>query len=143
MMTMNASQVIADLQLIVHRMQDMAPVLSVIGERQRDAIETRIMTGKTDPDGERWAPWRPWRAAEREAKGNASQGLLWDTGDLLHSIIDSADQDSVAIGTAVSYADELQYGRRNMAPRPFIGWGREDEKEVDRLAVTYIMAGAL
>ena len=143
MMTINAEQVMRDLQIIVNRVADMTPVLRTIGDHQREAVEDRIMTGKRAPDGNPWAPWRPWRAAERAAKGNAAQGLLWDTGDLLHSLITDVEIDRVSIGTEVGYARELQFGRHDMEPRPFMGWGPSDVAEADRLAMTYIMTGAV
>ena len=75
---------------------------------------------------------------QRSLKGNEAQGLLWDTGTLLHSIRHQTDARSVAIGTDVPYALELQIGRSNMVARPFVGWESSGMEHAERLMVHYI-----
>lgn len=138
MITINADQAIADLNLIVARMADMEPALASIGARQVREIGERITTGKMEPDGMPWHSWAPFTREQRELKGNVPQGLLWDTGTLLHSIHAQTGLNSVTIGTEVPYAQELQEGRSDMPPRPFVGWGEADIKIAEMLMLQYI-----
>lgn len=137
MMTFNDGGVIAYLNGMLARMTNMAPVMAEIGANQVHAIQERIIEEKRDPDGLAWAPWRPFTRNERETKGNAAQGLLWDTGTLLHSIIAQPGANGVVIGTSVPYAHDLQEGV-GMAKRPFIGWSSEGKQVAEHFAVRYI-----
>lgn len=144
MITIDMTQALADLNAIRARMADMQPALTRIGETQTEAIQARITTLKTSPDGEEWAPWSARRLEERTKKGNTGQGLLWDTGTLLHSIRMQADANSVAIGTDVPYAAELQNGRHmEMEARPFVGWVDDRLPLVEQMVAHYVEFGVL
>ena len=138
MLTLNDNGALLHLSGILARMIDMQPVMAAIGQHEAQEIEDRIMSGKHDPDGHAWSPWRPMRADEREAKGNAGQGLLWDEGTLLHSIMSRPETNGVSIGTDTPYANELQDGRRNMMARPFIGWSPAGMVHAEHAVVTYL-----
>lgn len=138
MMTINVDQAIADLGRIVARMADMQPALAVIGQHQIYRIQTRITDEKHDPDDLPWSPWAAFTREQREKKGNVPQGLLWDTGTLLHSIRAQVDLNSVAIGTDVPYAQELQAGRGNMPARPFVGWDDNGLQFAEHFIVKYL-----
>lgn len=143
MITSNLEPVIAELRAMLARTADMQPALHAIGEMQAESIRARITTMKTSPDGEEWSPWSKRRLKERTEKGNLGQGLLWDTGTLLHSIVVVDDPTSVVIGTPVKYADELQYGRDDMGPRPFIGWVEDKLPLVEQMLARYVEFGVL
>lgn len=137
MMTFNDGGVIAYMNGMLARMANMAPAMAEIGANQVHSIQERIIEGKADPDGIAWAPWRPFTRDQREGKGNAAQGLLWDTGALLHSIIAQPGANGVVIGTSVPYAHDLQEGV-GMTRRPFIGWSEEGKQVAEHFAVRYI-----
>lgn len=141
MITTNIPQVIELLREMAVRMAAPLPAFSAIGHAETAVIRTRIEEGKTTPEGQAWAPWRPWTADEREAKGNADQGLLWDTGTLLNSIRSHTEAKGVSIGTDVPYADELQGGRGGRHPmvaRPFIGWDQAGIERAERTMISYL-----
>src|SRR5262245_9272653 len=121
MMTIDARQALTELAAMLSRTTNMAPVLSAIGQMQRAKIQARIRDTKIDPDGGPWAPWAPATRAYREGKGNAGQGLLWDTGNLLNNIEVNADPMKVVIGTAVEYGLFLQSGTGRMPARAYMG----------------------
>lgn len=138
MLTLNDNGALAYLSGILARMADMQPVMHHIGDHMVNRIQTRLIEDKTDPDGHAWSVWRPFTREQREKKGNTGQGLLWDTGTLLHSIHARTGVNSVTISTDVPYAHELQYGRTDMAARPFIGWGGEDGEVAEHQVVRYL-----
>src|SRR5690349_5322033 len=126
MLNANFSGAIAWLDAMLARLQNPEPALAIIGQRQRDAIRQRIQRTKVDPDGALWAPWMPSTREQREAKGNAGQGLLWDEGTLLESIHSHASAHGVEIASDASFAHYLQDGTRKMEARPFMGWNDDD-----------------
>jgi hypothetical protein len=122
--TIDLAQALAGLNRLVAL--NMSPWLTEVGRHEVTQIQHRIRETKGSPDNVQWSPWRPRTYLHRLAAGNIEQGLLWDTGHLLHSIRFEATPDRVEIGTDVSYAKELQEGRENMRARPFVGWGDEE-----------------
>lgn len=146
MMTFNDGGVIAYMNGMLARMAAMRPVMAEIGREQRNEIQDRILHGKQGPEGEYWAAWAPFTRHEREHKGNTSQGLLWDSGKLVNSIMADASNAGVIIGTSVPYAADLQYGtsgQRAMAERPFIGWSAEGKQVAEHFVVRYLEGIAL
>jgi phage gpG-like protein len=136
--TTNALEVIAIVNGLAARVRDPKPVLERVAEHQASKVLTSIMSDKDDPDAHPWAEWRPFTRQEREKKGNTQLGLLWDTGNLLQSIKVNVGRGGFQIGTNVPYADELQYGRQDMAPRPFLGWSAQDIAIAERSVMAYI-----
>jgi phage gpG-like protein len=127
MLTINLSEALAGLNLLSQ--MNMAPWLAAVGAHEVKEIEKRIESTKGGPDYDPWAEWSPRRLREREAKGNVGQGLLWDTGTLLHSFEFAYTPFEVMIGTDIAYAKELQEGRTDptrMSARPFVGWTDEE-----------------
>ncbi len=141
----NADQALAELGAMVARARDTAPVLAVIGSMEVENVHARIRQSKTNPWGGDWAPWASFTREERERKGNAQQGLLWDTGALMDSIHFSVDSlrsmSFVDIGTNLDYARDLQEGTDNMPARPFLGWNDEDALFYERILLNYIETG--
>jgi phage gpG-like protein len=116
--------------------------LVAVGEREKALIELRIQTTKLDPDGHAWAPWKPFTRAKRESQGNAEQGLLWDTGSLLHSqTYVTPFGAAIEIGTDVDYAEHLQEGiEGRMEARPFVGWSEDDKAWLESSLVEHLQA---
>ena len=142
MITITATQAIADLNLILARLQNPRPALDAIGAAEAENIRVRIQEGKRSPDGVPWAEWTPFTRAEREAKGNTERGLLWDSGTLLDSIRHQSGAADVVIGTDVDYADELQDGRVGMRARPFVGWDADGIRHAE-MTMMHFLEGML
>jgi len=94
------------------RVDDMTPVMDMIGSALADNIRLTFHDGR-DPWGRPWAPLSPATLAKRR-KGNGSgeDRPLRDTGRLMNSIIHHATRNSVTVGTNVEYAATHQYGAR-------------------------------
>jgi phage gpG-like protein len=138
MITTNASEVIAALNGVLSRIRDPKPVLERIGEHQASRVMSSIMAEKDDPSGRPWADWMPSTRTQRERKGNAGLGLLWDRGDLLASIDVNVKRNEVQIGTNAKHAGYLQSGTRRMAAREIFGWGKQDADVAERWLANYI-----
>lgn len=105
----------------------------------KDAVEYRITHSKTSPDGQAWSSWMENTALYREHKGNAGQGLLWDSGDLLESFHVKRDgRNAMKIDSDVDYGQYLQDGTRFMAARPFMGWSQDDEQLIHAHFIAWV-----
>jgi phage gpG-like protein len=148
MLEIDFGSAMEDVDLMLARLADPSPLLEVIGQTEVAFVRARITSLKEDPAGGQWAPWSPWRAAERAAKGNASQGLLWDSGALLNSITAQVDGPVLQVGsTAGDYAKYLQEGWTSLAgndapARPFLGWDADALAFYETLTVTYLQLPA-
>ena len=125
MIEIEMEQALAELQAMMLRAATPGPMFAYIGGAETEQAHARIESLKSTPLGDPWEPWMTGTARERERKGNAALGLLYDTGELLDSIEFFADSDTLEIGTDVDYAEYLQDGTRFMDARPFLGWNPE------------------
>lgn len=141
--TSDTSAAIAELQAMAGRTANMQPFFAMLGRLQVEAAQTRITTTKTEPIGSPWLPWSAFTRKEREAKGNAARGLLFDTGTLLNSIHAKPTIYGVEIGTELDYAKDLQEGDLHMPAREFLGWTPGAIVESARLATLFIEKGIL
>jgi len=139
--TGNFQQAKAMLALLRARLAYPQPILNLIGQAAARRAEFEIRSGKHDPDGVAWAPWADGTSRSRQKKGNAEQGLLWDTGTLLGSMRVQVGATDVLIGTEVEYGHWLQDGTQRMPARRFLGWGAEGEKEAEKAMIDYLQAG--
>ena len=93
----------------------------------------RIRITKESPDGKKWQRWAPLTEAIRLYKGNAPQGLLYDTKMLHDSITLHYDREGLRIRPLVDYATFLQSGTTKMPARPFMGWNKVSLKFIKRV----------
>ena len=107
----DAREAMAGFEALLHRVTDLRPLFADIGGWQKFKTMDMIENTKLSPYDTPWKPWRPATARYREFKGNAAQGLLWDTGLLLNSFDFDADETGVEIGTPVEYGGEVQQDR--------------------------------
>ncbi len=142
MLEADFSSVIASLAEMVARMHDTSPVMERIGAAELLEAQQRIIGTKIGSDHEPWQPWRARTQQERAEKGNASQGLLWDTGTLLHSLGVEVSASGVLIGSDVDYAIDLQDGTDIMDARPFLGWDAETLPEYAGWLTAFIEYGS-
>ncbi len=141
MMTFDDGGAILRLGGILARMANMQPVMAEIGIDQRSEVQDRLIHGKEGPEHEHWDAWAPMTRAERQAKGNVPQGLLWDSGALIQSILSKPSGESVEIGTDIPYAADLQFGHpapQPMSGRPFLGWSEEGQLRAEHMVVRYL-----
>lgn len=143
MITINIEQAVAGINAILMRIERPQALMEAIGYREVARVQKQIRETKVSPNAQPWAPWRPSTEASRIAKGNAHQGLLWDSGALLHSFSAEAHPGDVEIGTPMDYAPYLQSGTAVMAARPFLGWGDGDVPILEVLAATYLATGVV
>ncbi|MHB0992688.1 MAG: phage virion morphogenesis protein [Burkholderiales bacterium] len=122
MLEIDLETALIDIGAMLARARNAQPVLSMIGKIELLDAQQRIIGTKLSPDHEAWMPWAARTLKERTKKGNTGQGLLWDKGDLLHSLESVAEGSSVEIGTDMPYAIDLQDGTEIMPPREFLGW---------------------
>ena len=141
----DASTALRDIGAMLERSLAIEPVLAMIGKLEVENVKARIQQSKLNPWGGDWAPWAAWTAEDRAKKGNAEQGLLWDTGALLDSIHFSVDSlrsmSFVDIGSDLYYALDLQEGTAIMPAREFLGWNDEDALFYERILYNYIETG--
>ncbi len=135
------AELLDTLETIDARLSNTQPLVRAIGLVERNKVLRRITETKTDPLGNSWAPWSERTARERSEKGNAWQGLLWDTGELLHSIKLVVDPDSFELGSDLQKAKDLQEGLPNMAAREYLGWNEDDFLDYEALAIRYFEGG--
>lgn len=83
-------------------------------------IQRRIVTAKTDPYAQRWAPWSFATMRARMRDGTFGRGLLHKTGRLLRSFMANIRGDELEISSSAPYAQYLQEGRQNMRPRVIV-----------------------
>ncbi len=135
--TIDDAEVRRELSVLTDRLSDFSTLYTDIGMWQQNQIRERIELTKVSPTGGLWREWSLRRLEERRHAGNIAQGLLWDTGNLLNSIVAKVG-DGVEIGTNVGYARFLQRGTKKMYDRPFIGWSPEDIAEVERMSMLFM-----
>jgi phage virion morphogenesis protein len=116
-------------------------VLRKIGEKEIADTKRRIRTGKTSPDGNRWAPWSYATLEARRREGTASRGLLYRTGELYRSFKMKITNTALSIHSLKRYASYLQFGTPDMPARKFLGWSRRGKQQVVKIFKHNIMRG--
>lgn len=113
--------------------------------KQRDFLEEvgatfagiaidRIEKKKADANGVKWAPWAASTRKARKKEGSAGTGLLLRTGALRDSITyEVQGNKKVSVKTDLSYAQYLQNGTNKMPARPFLGFGKVEEREMKQI----------
>lgn len=146
MLEADFSAMLADLGLMLERASNPLPVLTRIGASEVENVRARIKQSKLSPWGDNWAPWATSTAKERARKGNAEQGLLWDTGDLLDSInavanIYGPGHGTLDVGSDLDYAGYLQDGTEKMPARPYLGWNEATLAFYEAMMVGFVEFG--
>lgn len=142
--TFEANSAIAVLGQLLGRVLDPVPFLDYAGVSEVKHIRERITTTKTDPEGNPWIPWTRYTASLRDAKGNASQGIMWDSGDLLfdvHFNVDGAF--GVDIGSDLWYAENQQMGLGKLPIREIFGWEPDRLLELEQAFLQFLEGGTL
>lgn len=129
---------LVNLKEIETRISNYSPLLNQVGKIELDETRKRILQTKMSPNGTPWLPWAPSTLAYRNKKGNASKGLLNDTGALLNSFKIIVKDKQVVVGTNLPYAKYLQDGTNKMPARPFIGLPVKSQESVSILIDKYV-----
>ena len=133
----NDRLVLDALQQMMRRMGDMTPAMRDIAGVLADASE-RAFQNEQDPTiGQGWAALRPATVAFR---GGAAHPILQRSGQLAASISSSYGANFAQVGTNKVYAAMMQFGgttasnsmmpNKEIAARPFIGLGDQDQVEI-------------
>ena len=106
----------------------------MVGKREIEKAEKRLMTTKISPNNAQWTPWAYTTAITRRRDGTAARGLLYQTGHLLNSFYYVVKRRSVEIRNRAFYARYLQFGTSEMPSRKFMGWGADSMKSLPKAA---------
>lgn len=109
-------EALRDLDDIQGRLNDMRPVMEVIGEDLKTFVDDRF-DSSTDPTGAPWQPLKP--ATVKRRRANSAKPLV-DTGNLRNSINYRPGPRSVQIGTVVPYAPPHQFGTKHIPQRRYL-----------------------
>jgi phage gpG-like protein len=138
-LSIDANVALVELRGIAHRAANHQPVLRQIGQWQASKVMLGIMSEKDDPEGRPWAEWMPSTREQREKKGTANLGLLWDRGTLLGSITVQTGLHQVDIGTRMEEGAYLQHGTNRMEARPWLGWSDGDMNEAEQMFCNFLI----
>lgn len=122
--TVDDSAFRATMQRLQEGMADLTPVMEKIGYTLETNIRGRFET-RTDPNGQRWAPWA---TSTRETyptpgspfamlEGPGNGRLLDRYGTMLNGLNYQPDTDSVRVGFAMPYAAYHEHGTKKMPRR--------------------------
>jgi len=115
------------------KQKNLRPVFKKIGQFEMRQTRRRIRITKESPDGKKWQRWAASTEMARLRKGNAPQGLLYDTTELHDFITIKYDNDEVRIRSLADYSKFLQSGTIKMPARPFMGWSEVSLKFIKRV----------
>lgn len=117
----------AEVQSLYRKWQQRSDFLDEVGQQFLQEAQLRITGKKTDPMGQKWAPWARSTALARAKDGSAARGLLYKSGDLLNSLSYNVQGDKVSVTSDSPYARYLQNGTGRMPARPFLGLGNKEQ----------------
>jgi len=106
----------------IREQKNLSPVFKKIGRFEMRQTRRRIRITKESPDGNAWSKWKPSTVKHRIKKGNASQGLLYDTKEMHDFFLLSHSNTEMRLKAGTDYAKFLQFGTTKMVARPFMGW---------------------
>ena len=108
-LTMGMDTALRKLKQLAERGNDITPVLDELGEDEVTRVMLRFENSEA-PDGSIWEDLKV-----RDGKP------LMDTGCLYQSVVAHVANDSLQVGTNVSYAPYHQFGTQHIPARPFLG----------------------
>lgn len=108
-LTMGMDTALRKLKQLAERGNDITPVLDELGEDEVTRVMLRFENSEA-PDGSIWEDLKV-----RDGKP------LMDTGRLYQSVVAHVANDSLQVGTNVSYAPYHQFGTQHIPARPFLG----------------------
>ena len=110
-LTVGMDTALRKLKQLAERGNDITPVLDELGEDEVTRVMLRFENSEA-PDGSIWEDLKV-----RDGKP------LMDTGRLYQSVVAHVANDSLQVGTNVSYAPYHQFGTEHIPARPFLGVG--------------------
>lgn len=152
-LTFNDEKVLAALNELALRVDDLTPAMHEIADVLADATDRAFMT-ESDPAGEKWDPLSAVTLALRPEREGGQ--ILSDSGLLAASIVTDAGRNHAEIGTNRVYAPTHQFGARqgeygrtrrgvpipwgDIPARPFLGIGPDDEADILDIATRHLAA---
>ena len=97
------------LRMLAAKGEDLSPLLDELGEDEVTRVMLRFENSEA-PDGSIWEDLKV-----RDGKP------LMNTGRLYQSVVAHVANDSLQVGTNVSYAPYHQFGTEHIPARPFLG----------------------
>lgn len=138
--TFSADALIAQLEEMVERSQNLEPALEKIGSVLLAAARATFETG-TAPSGLPWSPLKHTTLAHKRLNGWPDT-ILVATGELRDSIAYTTGTDWVAVGTDVPYGAEHMTGRDSptvMAARQFVGMPEGGESMIVETLMEHLL----
>lgn len=129
--TIDVSSAISAINSSIVNSQQAQNFLQDVVKYGKQEVQKRLQTTKTDPTGALWAPWSVSQAKYRNWRGNASLGILYDTGSLFNSINTSVTGAVGVVETSHRLAAIHQDGRGFNPVRKFMGWSDENIKHIN------------
>jgi len=123
--TDNLKSVGESIREILNRSQNLKPAIHDIAEHVLESTQQRFLAMET-PDGDAWEPL----AFETLARKERQDRILTESGTLADTIHYLIENDEVQIGSNLEYAATHQFGRDNIAERPFLGLSNDDTDEI-------------
>ena len=102
---------------------ELSSLLAAEGESQ---TRRRISEEKSSPDGTAWDVWSSPYAKTR----HSGHSLLENEGDLVDSIVSSADGIEAIWGSNLVYAAAQNFGYKNLPAREFLGLSEENRHDM-------------
>ncbi|QRM23526.1 phage virion morphogenesis protein [Burkholderia pseudomallei] len=138
--TFDADALIAQLEEMVERSENLEPALEKIGSVLLTAARATFETGAA-PSGVPWSPLKFTTLAHKRLNGWPDT-ILVATGELRDSIAYTTGTDWVAVGTDVPYGAEHMTGRDSptvMAARQFVGMPDGGEAMIVETLIEHIL----
>ncbi len=113
----------------------------IVLAEMKKRVRARLKSEKKGPDGESWDPWTDETRAARQRKGSAGRGLLTDEQKLVNSFRVVSVPGGFDLGTSLPYARAQHFGHphwERKSARPFMGLGRKDVKDLDRIITDWV-----
>lgn len=131
--SIDISETLQHIDRVLLAMPSNKAFLQDIANYGKKKAEERILSTKRDLNGRAWTKWAGSTLYKRTLKGNAGQGLLFDSGSMLRGIVARVDGADAVIENNVPYATFHQTGTRIMPKREFMGWTNDDIYHIETL----------
>ena len=127
------------LATLIRQLKNPKEMMQEVSDIIVEDIKERIIKTKTDPEGNKWAPWAPSTQEARVKDGTAALGLLYRNGELARSITATMKgSKAFEIGSNLEYAKYLQEGTTRMPARPFIGISKRAQTGINQVIKQYL-----
>ena len=133
----DATKTLMELKRYAQRMGKPDGGLKRVGQYVKGLSQQAFRDGSDPATGDAWKKLSPATLAMR--RGTTAQ-ILVDTGRLRKSIVAIiTGRKTVAVGTSAKYGAYHQFGTKHMPARPFLGFDKRGEKEIELIMKRWIL----